>query len=110
MIELVSSQKYGYREISIILKRTEGALKRKMLDLKLDKRPIKADNHIPWTKEEISIVKRLWLKGYKSMVIAEYVNRSALAINGLLERNLYFNDPPLKYKLENKITDKKKGN
>lgn len=99
LTELVNSQKYGYREISIILKRTEGALKRRMLDIKLEKRPPKADNHIPWTQEELNTVKDLWLKGYQSCVIAEYINRSALAINGLLERYKYFDDPPLKYKL-----------
>jgi hypothetical protein len=98
-IELVNSQKYGYREISIILKRTEGALKRRMLDLKIEKRPPKAYNHNSWTQEELSTVKDLWLKGYQSCVIAEYINRSALAINGILERYKYFGDPPLKFKL-----------
>lgn len=99
LTELVNSQKYGYREISIILKRTEGALKRRMLDLKLEKRPLRADKHTPWTKEELQTVKDLWHKGYKSCVIAEYINRSALAINGLLERYKYFGEPPLKFKL-----------
>lgn len=98
--ELVESQKYGYREISIILKRTEGALKRRMLDLKLEKRPPKAYNHNMWKDEEIQIVKDLWLKGYQSCIISEYLpNRSALAVNGILERHKYFGDPPLKYKL-----------
>ena len=41
-------------------------------------------------KEEIDKVKELYLKGYKSCIIAEYVNRSALAINGILERYKYF--------------------
>ena len=95
--ELVDSQKYGYRDISILLKRTEGALKRRMVDLKMSQRPIKADNHNFWKKEEIKLVKDLWLKGYRSVIIAEYVNRSALAINSLLERNNYFEDPPLKF-------------
>lgn len=101
--ELVNSQEYGYREISVILKRTEGSLKRRMIDLKLKKRPPKAYNHNMWTDAEIEIVKDLWLKGYRSCIISEYLpNRSALAINGLLERHKYFGDPPLKFKLKKK--------
>lgn len=87
---MLSQFNYGYREISINLKRTEGAIKRRMLDLNIKSRPLKADNHNKWTLSEIETVKDLYLKGYKSMIIAEYVNRSALAINGLLERHNYF--------------------
>ena len=87
---LLKTYKYGYREISIKLKRTEGALKRRMQDLKIKERPLRADNHNPWTYDEIEKVKKLYLKGYKSQIIAEYIDRSALAINGLLERHNYF--------------------
>ena len=88
--KLLNSYKYGYREISIKLKRTEGALKRRMNDLNIKERPLRADNHTPWTNDEIEKVKKLYLKGYKSQIIAEYIDRSALAINGLLERHNYF--------------------
>lgn len=100
LTKLVDEQVLGYREISVILKRTEGSLKRRMLALGLTKRPIRKPPHSPWSKEQIKIVKKLWLKGYQSVVIAEYVDKSALAINGILERYEYFGDPPLKYKKE----------
>ena len=87
---LLNSYKYGYRDISIFLKRTEGAIKRRMLDLNIKARPLKADNHNKWKPAEIKTVKDLYLKGYKSHIIAEYINRSALSINGLLERHNYF--------------------
>ena len=93
---LLKTYRYGYREISIMLKRTEGSLKRRMNDLKIMERPLRADNHNPWKGSEIEKVRSLHLKGYKSVVIAEFVNRSALAINGLLERHKYFGKPPLK--------------
>lgn len=93
---LLKTYRYGYRELSVILKRTEGALKRRMNDLKIKERPLRADNHNPWKEKEIEIVKNMHLKGYKSVVIAEFINRSALAINGLLERHKYFGMPPLK--------------
>lgn len=91
LLNLLSQYKYSYREISIKLRRTEGAIKRRCRDLKTSMRPLKADNHTPWTDKEISLVKDMYLKGYKPDIIAEYINRSALAINGLLERNDYFN-------------------
>lgn len=86
LISLLNAYQYGYREISIKLCRTEGAIKRRMLDLNLKQRPIKADNTIPWTMPEIEKVFSMVEDGYKPHVIAEYVNRSALAIRGLLER------------------------
>lgn len=93
---LLKTYRYGYRELSIMLKRTEGSLKRRMNDLKIMERPLRADNHNPWKEFEIEKVRSMHLKGYKSVVIAEFVNRSALAINGLLERHQYFGKPPLK--------------
>lgn len=90
LIILLKEMKWGYREISIKLKRSEGAIKRRMIDLKIKLRPLRADNHNPWTEDEIETVRDLYSKGYKSCIIAEYINRSALAINGLLERHKYF--------------------
>lgn len=92
LLALLKEFKYGYREISIMLKRTEGAIKRRMCDLNIKLRPLRADNHTPWSADEIEKVKDLYLKGYKSSVIAEFIERSALAINGLLERHNYFKE------------------
>lgn len=101
LIELVNSQKYGYRDISIALKRTEGAIKRRMLKLKLKKRPLREGTHNMWKDAEIQTVRDLWLKGYQSCIIAEYLpGRSALSINGLLERYKYFGDPPRKNQIK----------
>lgn len=97
---LLSTYRYGYREISIRLKRTEGSIKRRMLDLGIKQRPLRADNTTLWTEQEIAIVKDKHLKGYKSVVIAEFVNRSALAINGLLERHNYFGAQPSKERVK----------
>ena len=85
-IQMLKAYRYSYREISIKLKRTEGALKRRMKDLGLKQRPLRADNHNPWTDEEIKILVDLYYKGYISEVMAEKIPRSALAINGKIER------------------------
>ena len=86
LISLLNAYQYGYREISIRLCRTEGAIKRRMCDLKLRQRPIKADNHTPWTDAEFETVYNMVKDGYKPQIIAEYINRSACAIRGVLER------------------------
>lgn len=85
-IQMLNSYLYSYREISIRLKRTEGALKRRMKDLGLKQRPLRADNHTPWTEEETKILVDLYYKGYSSEIIAEKIPRSALAIKGKIER------------------------
>lgn len=93
---LLKTYRYGYRDLSVRLKRTEGAIKRRILDLGLKERPLRQDPHSLWKQEDILKVKDLYLKGYKSCVIAEYVPKSALAINGLIERYDYFGDTPKK--------------
>lgn len=85
-IKMLDTYKYSYREISVALKRTEGAMKRRMKDLRLKQRPVKANNHNPWSKEEEEILISMYYKGYISEIIAERINRSALAINGKIER------------------------
>jgi hypothetical protein len=57
-----------------------------MKDLGLKQRPLRADNHNPWTEEETEILVDLYYKGYASEVMAERIPRSALAINGKIER------------------------
>lgn len=83
---LLKSYQYTYRELSIRLKRTEGAIKRRMLDLGIKERPLKADNHNPWTAEEVEILVDMYYKGYIAEVMAEKIPRSALAIKGKIER------------------------
>ena len=90
LFALLSEFKYGIREISIKLKRTEGAIQRRVHDLKTPMRPLRADNHTPWTESELKITQKLYCKGYKPIIIAEHFNRSAKAIYGLLERHNYF--------------------
>ena len=86
LINLLNTFQYSYREISIKLGRKESAIKRRMIDLKLMQRPLKADNHNPWMPEEKEILMDMYYKGYISEIIAEKINRSALAINGKIER------------------------
>ena len=96
LIEMINKG-CGYREISIALKRSGKAVKRRVYDLKLPK-PKKAYNHINWTEEEIEKVKELYLKGYKPCIIQEHLERSELAIMTILERNNYFGMEIIKFR------------
>lgn len=84
---LLSHYRYGYKEISERLNRTECAVKRRILDLGLKARPVKAPNHTKWTEKELNYAINMTNKGYTVDVIAERLeNRSALAVRGALER------------------------
>lgn len=87
LIYMLNAYRYGYREISVDLRRTEGAVKRRLHDLNLMQRPIKAENHIKWTSPEIKLLVDLRAKGYGYEIIAEKLGtRSALAVRGKVER------------------------
>ena len=86
LISLLSEFRYGYRELAVRLQRTEGAIKKRINTLGLRQRPVKADNHTPWEKEDIETIKKLHFAGYEPDVIAGFVERSACAVRGLLER------------------------
>ena len=83
---LLNQYKYTYREISLKLQRTEGAIKRRVIDLNIKARPVKMSNHNPWTKEETDILIDLYNKGYSRNTYANYINRSAQACGGKIER------------------------
>ena len=86
LISMLNEYRYGYKEISQRLQRTEGAIKRRVLDLNLKQRPLKADNHNPWTFDEEMTLLDLRSKGYSPELIATRISRSALAIRGKVER------------------------
>lgn len=95
--KMVESQKYNIDEICKTLKRTNGAVKRRMQDLKFQKRPPKKKRCF-WTESEIKTVKKMFLSGFKPCVIAEDLkDRSEAQVTGIIERYNYFGKPPKKY-------------
>ena len=83
---LLKLYKYSYSQLSQSLMRTEGAIKRRMVDLCIIERPLRENPHSIWTKEQIKTVITLYHKGYRSTVISEYIDKSEQAINGKIER------------------------
>lgn len=89
LINLLRLYKYTYKELSLTLLRTEGGIKRRMIVLGIKERPLRESAHSIWTKEETNIVIDMYNKGYRSDVIKEYIDKSAQAINGKIERLIH---------------------
>lgn len=82
LIRLLKKKKYSYEELSRELRRTNGAINRRIHTLGLEERPIKADNHIKWTEEEFHIIGEMIKAGSGYEAMAQQIGKSAKAIRG----------------------------
>lgn len=91
LIWMLEQYKYTYPELSAELKRSQGAIKRRMLDLGLKARPVRLNNHVKYTKEEEKLIIELMFDGYCFEEIATRLGkgRSALGVRGKVERMGY---------------------
>jgi hypothetical protein len=83
---MLNAYMYTYPEIASRLNRSEGAVKRRIKDLGLKARPVRLNNHIKYTDEEVKTLVSLYEKGYCLEDIAQKIGKSALGIRGKLER------------------------
>lgn len=83
---LISEYKYSYKEIAEKLSRTEGAIIRRCQDLNIKGRPIKADNHIKWTYEELIKLRELLLNRTSYELMSKEIGRGTKAIRGTVYR------------------------
>lgn len=79
---LLSQYRYSYKDLSRELGRTEGAIQRRINDLKLKARPIKADNHIMWTPSEFETLGQMIKEGHSYEEMSQVIGKSAKAIRG----------------------------
>ena len=82
---LLEKGTYTYTDLARELRHSEGAVKRRILDLKIDKRPVRVPSR-KWTEEEIETLCKMVDQGYDFTLIAEKLNRTALATRGKYER------------------------
>lgn len=80
--KFLAEHKYSYRELSILLNRTEGAIQRRILDIDIKERPVKANNHIKWTAEEFKKLGEMIKSGYKYEEMSDVLGKSVKAIRG----------------------------
>lgn len=82
---LVKQQKYGYAELSEMLRRSVGAIQRRCRDLNIKDSPIKADNHgkeVQWTDEMYEILASGIRNGWSYTAIGKAVGKSEKAVRG----------------------------
>lgn len=79
---LLEQHKYTYMDLSKMLRRTNGAIQKRICDLGIKARPLKADNQIKWTAAEFALLEELIKTGYGYELISEKIGRSAKAIRG----------------------------
>ena len=83
---MVANGGYSYPEISRHLKRTEGAIKRKLLELNIKYRPERLPNHNKYSAAEEEYLIDALFEGRCFEEIAHKLNRSALGVRGKAER------------------------
>lgn len=82
---LLSQHKYGYAELSDILRRSAGAIQRRISDLKLKDRPVKADNHgasAAWSEQDFTILADGIRNGDSYTLIGKKIGKSEKAVRG----------------------------
>ncbi len=82
LIYLLRKFEYGYYELSLELNRSSGAIERRVIDLGLKERPVKAENHIKWQTSEIEDMKHFISLGYNYKGLAKTIGKSDKAIRG----------------------------
>ena len=82
LLFLVAKQNYTYDDLSKILRRTNGAIQKRLCYLGVKDRPIKADNHTRWTDYDLYRLGDLIKSGYGYDLIAEEIGKSSKACRG----------------------------
>lgn len=80
--KLLKDFKYTYDDLSRMLRRTTGAIQKKIVDLGLKERPIKVDNHTKWTQSEKELLEIMILNGFSYEYMSEKLGKSSKAIRG----------------------------
>lgn len=79
---LLKTYRYSVAELSRRLQRSCGAIQRRMCDLGVKERPLKADNHVKWTPQEFTLLDQMIQKGTPYTLMVEKLHKSEKAIRG----------------------------
>jgi|GEM_PF-127044 len=82
LIRLLKQHKYGYADLSDMLRRSSGAIQRRCNDLGIKERPVKADNRNEWTDEHFRLLADGIRAGDSYTDIGRAVGRSEKAVRG----------------------------
>ncbi len=73
---------YGYADLSRLMNRSEGAIQRRINDLELKERPVKAGNRNEWTADDYKTLADGIRAGDSYWLIGEKIGRSEKAVRG----------------------------
>lgn len=82
---LLSKGTYTYSGLAAELRHSEGAIKRRILYLGINKKPMRCP-HRKWTEDEVETLCRMVDEGYDFALIAEKLNRTSMSTRGKYER------------------------
>lgn len=82
LLRLLRMYRYTYSEIASKLCRSEGAIQRRVNDLGIKERPLKADNHTQWTEEQLAMLGRMIKAGSNYETMSGAIGKSSKAIRG----------------------------
>lgn len=85
LIDLLKQYRYTYNDLCTILNRTEGAIKRKIINLGLVYRPVRNYDR-QWTDEEVDTLLKMRSAGHCFDEIGRVLKRSGSAVRGKYER------------------------
>lgn len=87
LMMLLKEFKYTYSDLSKKMHRKYNAISKRIFDLKVKERPVKADNHNKWTDEEYAELLNLIKQGAKYILLSEQLVKSEKAIRGKIFRH-----------------------
>ena len=80
----LEQNRYSLRQLSDMLRRTEGAINKRISVLGINQRPVKSADHIRWTEDEKKILSDMIKRVDSYEVISDAIGRSTKAISGLV--------------------------
>ena len=83
---LLKQHIYTYQQLSDMLCRTTSAICKKINQLGLKERPVRAEHETGWSENKKNEVKELVLQGMSYEIISKRVNRTVGSIRGMLNR------------------------
>lgn len=82
LLRLLRTYQYTYPEIAAKLHRSEGGVARRVNDLGVKERPLKADNHTLWTDEQLQTLTHMMKAGANYETMSGAIGKSTKAIRG----------------------------
>lgn len=91
LMKLLKEFRYDYINLSQKLQRSEGAIQRRINDLGIKERPLKADNHTPWTDDEYLKLSEMLKQRVNYELMSCELGKSSKAIRGRVY-NMYLTE------------------